>query len=623
MKAAIAKHDKTITLSVGQLTTGITVPEWTAVLTLSNIKSPALYMQAAFRAQNPCLFSVGSELFRKENAYVFDFDPARTLDIFEQFANGLSADTTARKGDSDTRKQHVRELLNFFPVYGEDEDGEMIELDAEKVLSVPRKIHAKEVVRRGFMCNFLFQNIGNIFNAPKDVIDIINRFEVVKDHIVNVTDQTKDDLSLNDDGEVELPKQTVIGQAQNLFGDKIYKIADDLKQTVSELMSKESEKEDPFAKLKDSFKDTLKENLVQTVKDSYGKEMTKATEKAVVRQIENKTDAVLERHYGNYKIQKNVIELARKKELENALPADVAKINADYDRKQAENKESFVAALQESAPEITKESAEITVKAVETDKRQKEKDKIENDVRGHLRGFSRTIPSFLMAYGTDETTLDNFDTIIPDAVFQEVTTITLKEFRFLRDGGDYTDEETGETKHFNGHLFDPVVFNDSIKEFLALKKKLANYFDETHKEDIFDYIPPQKNNQIFTPKKVVKEMVDLLENENPGCFDNPDHTFIDLYMKSGLYITEIVKRLFNSPKLKTMYPDETDRLNHIFAHQVFGLAPTEIIYRIALAYILGFDETINIKKNNLKLFDSLPSVQRGTLETDLDEVFAQ
>ena len=68
VKAAIAKHDKTITLSVGQLTTGITVPEWTAVLMLSNIKSPALYMQAAFRAQNPCLFSVGSELFRKENA---------------------------------------------------------------------------------------------------------------------------------------------------------------------------------------------------------------------------------------------------------------------------------------------------------------------------------------------------------------------------------------------------------------------------------------------------------------------------------------------------------------------------------------------------------------------------
>ena len=53
---AIKKYDKTITLSVGQLTTGVTIPESTAVLMLSSLKSPALYMQAAFRAQNPCLF---------------------------------------------------------------------------------------------------------------------------------------------------------------------------------------------------------------------------------------------------------------------------------------------------------------------------------------------------------------------------------------------------------------------------------------------------------------------------------------------------------------------------------------------------------------------------------------
>ena len=80
---AISQYDKTITLSVGQLTTGITIPEWTAVLMLSNVKSPSLYMQAAFRAQNPCLFKNGSSYARKENAYVFDFDPARTLTIFE------------------------------------------------------------------------------------------------------------------------------------------------------------------------------------------------------------------------------------------------------------------------------------------------------------------------------------------------------------------------------------------------------------------------------------------------------------------------------------------------------------------------------------------------------------
>ena len=90
VKDAIAENDKTITLSVGQLTTGVTIKEWTAVLMLSNVKSPALYMQAAFRAQNPCMFKKGSRYARKENAYVFDFDPARTLTIFEAFANDLS-----------------------------------------------------------------------------------------------------------------------------------------------------------------------------------------------------------------------------------------------------------------------------------------------------------------------------------------------------------------------------------------------------------------------------------------------------------------------------------------------------------------------------------------------------
>ena len=56
---AEATGGKTITLSVGQLTTGVTVPEWTAVIMLSNLSSPAQYMQAAFRAQNPCTFERG------------------------------------------------------------------------------------------------------------------------------------------------------------------------------------------------------------------------------------------------------------------------------------------------------------------------------------------------------------------------------------------------------------------------------------------------------------------------------------------------------------------------------------------------------------------------------------
>ncbi len=56
----------------------------------------------------------------------------------------------------------------------------MIPLDAEKVLSIPRKIKSKEVVRMGFQSNFLFQNISNVFSAPQEVLDILQNFQPIK-----------------------------------------------------------------------------------------------------------------------------------------------------------------------------------------------------------------------------------------------------------------------------------------------------------------------------------------------------------------------------------------------------------------------------------------------------------
>ena len=185
-------------------------------------------------------------------------------------------------------------------------------------------------------------------------------------------------------------------------------------------------------------------------------------------------------------------------------------------------------------------------------------------------------------------------------------------------------------------MFDQVVFDDSVAEFAMLKDRLADYFDENsyvlvdgqRVEDIFDIIPPQKTNQIYTPKKVVKEMVNLLEQENPGCFDDPDKTFIDPYMKSGLYITEIVKRLYRSAKMKEIYPDGVERLQHIFDKQVYGLAPTKIIYKISTSYILGFARLkgININTSHFVELDSLPYAQGlmdMSLKEKLDELFGK
>lgn len=628
VRKAIAEHDRTITLSVGQLTTGVTVPEWTAVLMLSNMRSPALYMQAAFRCQNPCLFCREGHYLRKENAYVFDFDPARTLTIFEEFANDLYSDTASGSGDTTKRKQRIRKLLNFFPVYGEDEDGEMVELDAERVLSIPRKIRSREVVRRGFMSDFLFQNIANIFRAPTEVVEIIQRFDPYKapNENLGINGETADELSLNEEGEVELPDEQVIGTASNLFGGKVYSdISDDLNNVIESIqLSENGSSDDEFLqRLADTFTVEIANPLIDAAKKNYGNELSSSRQKKVERRIKADIEIELNRHIEDFKIQRNIIEKDRTNALDKAETCQEAdEINRIAEETLGNAKSNLLEGLKQSRERLVYGAGETVVREVETAKRESKKQIIEEGIRDHLRGFSRTIPSFLMAYGDEGTTLNNFDKIIPANVFHDVTSISVEEFRLLRDGGDVKNPESGETVHFDGHLFDPVVFDDSVVEFISLRKKLANYFDESQKEDIFDYVPPQRTNQIFTPKNVVKDMIDMFEKENPGCFDDPNHTFADLYMKSGLYIAEIVKRLYNSSAMKNAIPNDNERLRHIFEKQVFGVAPTEIIYQIATHFILGYhNEVCPDCDHNFVMADTAELAKRGKLEEFVEETF--
>ncbi len=625
VRAAIKNHDKTITLSVGQLTTGVTIPEWTAVMMLSNIKSPSLYMQTAFRAQNPYIFRVNGKPYRKENAYVFDFDPARTLTIYEQFANDLSTDTAAGSGDMDTRKRHIRELLNFFPVIGEDDEGKMVELDAEQVLSIPRKIRSQEVVRRGFMSDFLFQNIANVFRAPQEVIDILNKITPIAEPGPVKAPEPDNTITIDANGNLQLSEEYVIGRTIDVFGDRIFgKIADATQAAIDEqIESHENDKDETLEKIKQVFNINAVAVVMNKADENYGDDMKASTRKKIAKKLKIEAETAVGKAYGRYSIEKNKLESQLKGKLEDShteedQKAAIELFNKDLSVVEKQLQQDLI----ELVPTFVQKAGEEIVRTVETQKKEDEKRTIESRIKDHLRGFSRTIPSFLMAYGNDKVLLENFDEIIPDSVFLEVTSITLAQFRFLRDGGPYTDPETGKEEFFHGHLFDPVVFDDSVKEFLRLRSALSDYFDASKKEDIFDYIPPQKTNQIYTPKNIVKKMVDMLEEEQPGCFDDPDKTFIDLYMKSGLYVAEIVKRLYQSKKMTELFPSGEERLKHIFKHQVYGLAPSEIIYQIALHFILGFNDKIEISEHNLRMYDALPAAKDGTLEQKLDELFA-
>ena len=621
VKAAIAQYDKTITLTVGQLTVGVTIPEWSGVLMLCNMKSPSSYMQAAFRAQNPCIVTRDGQRFRKETAYVFDFDPARTLIIFDEFANNLTADTVNGRGTGDDRKENIRRLLNFFPVLGEDSEGRMVELDAASVLSIPRRLKSQEVVRRGFMSNFLFQNISNIFGAPAIVREIVEKLTPAQEEGRKADPKRLDGMdtvTVDEDGEVEISNETIIGRTQDLFGPKIYEVTGDIQAQVKAVA--ESPTAEHIETLTEAVKTHIRENVVAPAAEGYG--MKKGAQNRLERQVEQEIDRTFRQIQGDYEQQARIAqaELERKRQVA-ATVEDVKQAETDYAAAMDSALQSLVETVQETVQRTVEEKPKEVVEQAERHKAEQEKQSVEDEVRTHLRGFSRTIPSFIMAYGDGDLTLANFDTKTEADVFLEVTGITIDNFRFLRDGGDYPDPDTGEVKHFNGHLFDEVVFNDSVAEFWSKKQQLADYFDESHDEDIFDYIPPQKTNQIFTPRWVVSMMVDQLEENNPGCFDDPTKTFADLYMKSGLYITEIVKRLYRSDGLKKAFPDEKERIRHILQKQVYGMAPTRIIYLIATNYILGFDDELKGSTHNFVQSDAAEAAKAGTLDKLVDQHF--
>lgn len=635
VREAIKNHPKTITLSVGQLTTGVTIPEWTAVFMLSNMRSSAEYIQAAFRAQNPYRFEKDGKYYQKEDAYIFDFAPERTLMVYDEFANSLYSSTAAGGGTREQREKNIKRLINFFSVFAEDEEGKMVELDAAKVLTVPIKIKTDEVIKRGFMSNFLFANISNVFGAPDVVRDILNQIKPEEEQgrkkdAPSMEDM--EDIPVNGQGEIEIPQEVVVNQTNAIFGEKVFDTTqEEVAKVFVQSVSKQKQAEEAGQENVIPPHYAVVENLTKAVHetlehDTYGKakEEYNLTNKQVER-IVNKQEADIRRELttvaDEFDRKQRQMELEKNKELEQAATVEQkTAIEATYEEKKEQAQQEFITKVETKVQEVAQQVAANTVQEMETKKEENKKRAVEGDIRAHLRGFARTIPSFIMAYGDDALKLDNFETYPPDGVFKDVTSITVDQFRFLRDGGDYIDEETGETKHFEGHLFDEVVFDESIKAFLEKKRALANYFDETHTEDIFDYIPPQETNQIFTPKKVVKMMVDQLEENEPHIFDYPDKTFVDFYMKSGLYITEIVKRLYRNPLMKSLYPDDMERIKHILECQVFGFAPTQIIFDIAMSYIFGFDEGANqISRRNFFAEDTLPWAEKGELQKLVNE----
>ncbi len=125
---------KTITLSCGKLTTGITVPQWSSMLMLRNLKSPETYFQAAFRVQSPWSIknpdgdNPNEEEILKPVCFVFDFAPTRALRQLAEYGIKLSPNDL-------NPENAVRDLVSFLPVLAYD-GANMTQIDAGGILDI-------------------------------------------------------------------------------------------------------------------------------------------------------------------------------------------------------------------------------------------------------------------------------------------------------------------------------------------------------------------------------------------------------------------------------------------------------------------------------------------------------
>ena len=189
---------KTITLSCGKLTTGVTVKPWTGIFMLRNSSSPETYFQAAFRVQSPWTIknpdskSPNREEILKEECYVFDFAPDRALRQIADYSCRLNVD------ESNPEKK-VEEFINFLPVLAYD-GSSMKQIDAAEILDMAMSGTTATLLARRWESALLvnvdnktlarlmsseeamnaLMNIEGFRNLNQDIETIINKSAAVK-----------------------------------------------------------------------------------------------------------------------------------------------------------------------------------------------------------------------------------------------------------------------------------------------------------------------------------------------------------------------------------------------------------------------------------------------------------
>jgi len=219
---------KTITLSCGKLTTGVTVPQWSSILMLRNLKSPESYFQAAFRVQSPWSLknpngdNPNEEEILKPICFVFDFAPTRALRQLSEYGIGLSP------GESNPENA-VRDLVSFLPVLAYD-GANMTQIDAGGILDIAMSGTSATLLARKWE-SALLVNVDNdtlrrIMDDPEAMAAVgrIEGWRALGDNIletiINKSDKIKDLKKKAKDGELTKKEKQELSEEEKEFKSK-------------------------------------------------------------------------------------------------------------------------------------------------------------------------------------------------------------------------------------------------------------------------------------------------------------------------------------------------------------------------------------------------------------------
>lgn len=219
---------KTITLSCGKLTTGVTVAQWSAILMLRNLKSPESYFQAAFRVQSPWSIknpngdNPNEEEILKPVCFVFDFAPTRALRQLSEYGIGLSPNET-------NPENAVRDLVAFLPVLAFD-GANMRQIDAGSILDTAMAGISATLLARKWE-SALLVNVDNgtlrrILDSPEamDAVERIEGWRSLGDNaietIINKSEKVKDLKTKAKEGELSAKEKKELSAEEKEYKSK-------------------------------------------------------------------------------------------------------------------------------------------------------------------------------------------------------------------------------------------------------------------------------------------------------------------------------------------------------------------------------------------------------------------